>query len=96
MPMYEYQCNSCGHKVEILQKISDAALTICPHCQISNISRIISPTGFQLKGSGWYVTDYTNKKPKAAADINATSKAHTTDSAPTAAQGSATNATTST
>jgi putative FmdB family regulatory protein len=58
MPIYEYQCTSCGHKKEVLQKMSDAPLKECPACGKATLSKLISAAGFQLKGSGWYATDF--------------------------------------
>jgi putative FmdB family regulatory protein len=67
MPIYEYTCSFCEHHVEILQKFSDAPLTTCPTCQKEGLSKLISNTSFQLKGTGWYVTDIRDKdKPKTA------------------------------
>ena len=59
MPIYEYRCNNCG-QFEIVQKITERALKRCPTCQ-SKVTKLISNTSFQLKGSGWYVTDYGGK-----------------------------------
>jgi putative FmdB family regulatory protein len=64
MPIYEYLCNSCGAEKEHLQKINDAPITACPVCGSSNYTKLISAAGFQLKGSGWYVTDFKNNKAK--------------------------------
>lgn len=64
MPIYEYQCASCGHKLEALQKISDAPLTECPACQKGNLQKLVSAAGFQLKGTGWYATDFKDKGKK--------------------------------
>ena len=58
MPIYEYKCTSCGHKKEVLQKLSDAPLKQCPACGKATLSKLISAAGFQLKGSGWYATDF--------------------------------------
>lgn len=58
MPIYEYQCQSCGHQLEKLQKMSDPLLTDCPECQKSALIKLVSAGGFQLKGSGWYKTDF--------------------------------------
>jgi len=58
MPIYEYQCEACGHQLEALQKISDAALTDCPACGQSALRKRISAVGFRLKGGGWYETDF--------------------------------------
>ncbi len=58
MPIYEYRCQACGHELEKLQRMSDAALTDCPDCGKSSLQRLISAAGFRLKGSGWYETDF--------------------------------------
>ncbi|MCK5728921.1 MAG: zinc ribbon domain-containing protein [Methylococcales bacterium] len=64
MPIYEYQCQSCGHKLEALQKMSAAVLTDCPACSKSELKKIISAAGFRLKGSGWYETDFKSGSKK--------------------------------
>ncbi len=66
MPIYEYRCASCGHELEALQKLSDAPLTECPACHKPELKKLISAAGFQLKGSGWYVTDFRNSGGKPA------------------------------
>ena len=58
MPIYEYRCDSCGHELEKLQRISDDPLKDCPECAEPALRRLISPAGFRLKGSGWYETDF--------------------------------------
>lgn len=58
MPIYEYACTKCGHQLEVMQKISDKPLTRCPNCK-GKLEKLFSQTSFQLKGSGWYVTDYS-------------------------------------
>lgn len=58
MPIYAYKCASCGFAKDVLQKISDAPLTECPSCGKSSFSKQVTAAGFQLKGSGWYVTDF--------------------------------------
>jgi putative FmdB family regulatory protein len=65
MPIYEYQCDACGQISEELQKFSDPPLTTCRHCQ-GKLSKLISHSAFHLKGGGWYVSDYGNKKPNSA------------------------------
>ncbi|ANN79933.1 FmdB family zinc ribbon protein [Bordetella flabilis] len=60
MPIYAYKCSTCGHAKDVLQKISDAPLTDCPECGASTFSKQVTAAGFQLKGSGWYVTDFRN------------------------------------
>lgn len=62
MPIYEYQCQTCGNHTEILQKVSDAPATTCPHCHQESLQKKISATAFHLKGNGWYVTDFKGKK----------------------------------
>ena len=58
MPIYAYKCESCGHAKDVLQKISDAPLTECPVCGASAFCKQLTAAGFQLKGSGWYATDF--------------------------------------
>ena len=58
MPIYAYKCESCGHSKDVLQKMSDALLTVCPQCNASTFKKQLTSAGFQLKGSGWYVTDF--------------------------------------
>lgn len=60
MPIYAYKCSACGHAEDVLQKISDAPLADCPACGQSTYSKQVTAAGFQLKGSGWYVTDFRN------------------------------------
>ena len=81
MPIYEYRCNACGHKLESLQRLSDAPLVTCPACGKDALAQQLSAAGFQLKGSGWYATDFKNSgskppakdaaKPDAKADAKA-------------------------
>jgi putative FmdB family regulatory protein len=58
MPIYAYKCESCGYAKDALQKMSDAPLTDCPHCGAATFKKQLTAAGFQLKGSGWYVTDF--------------------------------------
>ena len=58
MPIYAYRCESCGHAKDVLQKISDPLLTTCPTCGAESFKKQLTSAGFQLKGSGWYVTDF--------------------------------------
>ena len=58
MPIYEYRCDACGFQKEHLQKLSDPQLTVCPECKQESYSKQLSAAGFQLKGSGWYATDF--------------------------------------
>lgn len=61
MPIYEYRCAACGHQQEFLQKVSDAPLTQCPKCGKPSLAKMVTAAGFQLKGSGWYATDFKSK-----------------------------------
>jgi len=66
MPIYAYRCASCGHAKDVLQKLSDVPLTVCPACGASSFAKQVTAAGFQLKGSGWYATDFKGngaKKP---------------------------------
>lgn len=67
MPIYEYRCSSCGFQKEYLQKITDPVMTVCPGCGEPTFSKMLSAAGFQLKGSGWYATDFRNSGAKPAA-----------------------------
>lgn len=64
MPIYEYECQSCGHQLEAIQKISDAPLSQCPECGKETLKKLVSAAAFRLKGGGWYETDFKtgNKK----------------------------------
>ncbi|MBS1218904.1 MAG: type antifreeze protein [Proteobacteria bacterium] len=67
MPIYEYRCGACGFQKEFLQRVSDAPLTDCPECGKHTLNKMVTAAGFQLKGSGWYATDFKDKgsaKPK--------------------------------
>lgn len=66
MPVYEYECNSCGGRFEVMLKFSDPALTSCRLCNAPSIRKVLSPTAFVLKGTGWYATDYASPKEKPA------------------------------
>lgn len=66
MPIYEYRCDDCGHELEKLQKMSDPELTDCPSCSKSSLKKLISAAGFQLKGNGWYATDFKGPAKKSA------------------------------
>ena len=64
MPIYEYQCEACGYKLEKLQKMSDDPLKICPECSAPKLTKLVSAVAFRLKGSGWYETDFKNNNKK--------------------------------
>ncbi len=68
MPIYAYRCESCGHAQDVLQKMSDPVLTVCPACGAATYAKQLTAAGFQLKGSGWYVTDFRGgNTPKSGA-----------------------------
>jgi len=69
MPLYEYQCTECGEIEEAIQKFSDAPLTVCRHCS-GKLNKLISQSSFHLKGTGWYVTDYSKKSADATKSKN--------------------------
>ena len=62
MPIYEYKCTKCDHRLEKLQKMNDDPLKDCPECDRSSLTKLVSASSFKLKGSGWYETDFKNKK----------------------------------
>jgi|SRR5690348_6442598 putative FmdB family regulatory protein len=64
MPIYEYRCNVCGHQEEHLQKVSEAPLSVCPACGKPEYRKQLSAAGFQLKGTGWYATDFRGGSKK--------------------------------
>jgi putative FmdB family regulatory protein len=87
MPIYAYKCESCGHAKDVLQKMSDAPLSVCPECGAATFKKQLTAAGFQLKGSGWYVTDFrggdNGSKPAKPADGDAsTATAPVADSKP--------------
>jgi putative FmdB family regulatory protein len=71
MPIYAYRCSACGHAKDVLQKLSDAPLTACPACSADTFSKQVTAAGFQLKGSGWYVTDFRGGNSGATAPAGA-------------------------
>ena len=66
MPIYEYQCESCGHQFDIIQKVSDYKLKICPKCNEPKLKKLVTAAGFKLKGTGWYETDFKTKEKKSS------------------------------
>jgi putative FmdB family regulatory protein len=95
MPIYGYRCSSCGHEKDVMQKISEAKLTVCPACGASTFIKQLSAAGFQLKGSGWYATDFKGggtkpSSPAAGADApkeassGSSAEPASTDSSPAA------------
>jgi putative FmdB family regulatory protein len=95
MPIYAYRCATCGHAKDVLQKMSDPLLTVCPACGASTFVKQVTAAGFQLKGSGWYATDFrgdSSAKPAGgeANDGDAKTEAPKTDGATTPAPAPAT------
>ena len=84
MPIYAYRCSACGHAKDVLQKLSDAPLTACPACGAESFSKQITAAGFQLKGSGWYATDFKGGATAAAPAAPAASDASAPAPAPVA------------
>jgi putative FmdB family regulatory protein len=74
MPIYEYECSSCGHRLEVMQKMSDLPLADCPSCTEPSLRKLVSAGGFVLKGSGWYATDFKGSSGKAAEGKSAEAK----------------------
>ncbi|MDD2947757.1 MAG: zinc ribbon domain-containing protein [Rugosibacter sp.] len=105
MPIYAYRCTQCGFEKEVMQKISDPLLTTCPACQAETFAKQLTAPGFQLKGSGWYATDFKggNKSsatevassPTPASTTNASSPASATPATPAAPTTSSTATSTS-
>jgi len=92
MPIYAYRCDECGFAKDVLQKISDPVLTVCPSCAKSSFKKQVTAAGFQLKGTGWYVTDFrggsapaTGTAPSAPSDGGASTPAAPATPAPAAA-----------
>jgi putative FmdB family regulatory protein len=79
MPIYEYRCSLCGHELEVLQKVTDAPVTDCPACGKPGLRKSLTAAGFQLKGSGWYATDFKGgaKKPEEKKKTEAETKTDT-------------------
>lgn len=90
MPIYEYQCQACGHQLEALQKVNDAPLIKCSQCNQEQLQKRVSAVAFQLKGSGWYVTDFKDKKEKSTNSDTS----ETTNNSDTKAETSSSRATT--
>lgn len=64
MPIYDFQCTSCGHQSEVMRKMSESNTTTCPHCKEEAFTKMLSAPSFQLNGTGWYATDFKNKNDK--------------------------------
>lgn len=74
MPIYEYKCKSCNNDFEVMQKMSDEPLRECPHCHQHTLEKQWSLSGIQFKGTGWYISDYTNKGKEPKTDAGSSPK----------------------
>lgn len=74
MPIYAYRCDACGHAVDLLRKVSDPPLSVCPACGADAFRKQVTAAGFQLKGSGWYVTDFRGGPQPSKPDAKAEAK----------------------
>ena len=81
MPIYEYTCEKCGSRIEVIQKVGDAPLKRCQKCR-GKLEKMVSRTSFQLKGAGWYVTDYSRKDAPASKDNPEKTASKKPDTAP--------------
>lgn len=79
MPIYEYECTSCHHQFDVIQKISDEPVKECPACHKDTTTKLVSAAGFQLKGTGWYVTDFKNKQNTSTAKSEPAKSTEATD-----------------
>lgn len=85
MPIYAYRCEACGFAKDVLQKMSDPQLTVCPTCGKESFKKQVTAAGFQLKGSGWYVTDFRGGTPPATGTATGPASAAKTEGAASAA-----------
>jgi putative FmdB family regulatory protein len=74
MPLYEYQCDKCAHRFEVIQKFSDAPIEVCPKCA-GPVKKLLSSPAIQFKGTGWYITDYARKSDSATTPASTETKA---------------------
>lgn len=95
MPIYAYKCSVCGHTKDVLQKIADDPLTVCPACGASAFSKQVTAAGFQLKGSGWYVTDFRDGGNKSSGASDSATSATPAAASTTPAEKSSTSDTSS-
>ncbi|MBA3537769.1 MAG: zinc ribbon domain-containing protein [Tatlockia sp.] len=95
MPIYEYECKSCHHHFDLMQRISDMPAKQCPQCLEETVVRLISAAGFQLKGTGWYATDFKNKG-KSESKKEETNKEKSSDSSAKPSEQKASDTTTAT
>lgn len=87
MPIYEYRCTDCGYQNEYLQKVSEPPMRLCPTCGTETFTKLLSAVGFQLKGSGWYATDFKGRGAKPAEKKAEAKPDAKPDAAPACGQG---------
>jgi putative FmdB family regulatory protein len=88
VPIYAYKCTACGHAEDVLRKISDKPLTVCPQCNQETYAKQVTAAGFQLKGSGWYVTDFRNNSSGGAKTAEVAPGTTAADAKPAAGESS--------
>ena len=79
MPIYDFQCTSCGHQSEVMRKMSESNTTTCPHCKEEAFTKMLSAPSFQLSGTGWYATDFKNTDNKKQSDKKSSDKTSASD-----------------
>ncbi len=88
MPIYEYQCTHCQHQFDVIQKMNEDPIKLCPQCSQQSVVKLVSAAGFQLKGTGWYATDFKDKgKPKPTVTENSDTPKASTETTPAASKG---------
>jgi putative FmdB family regulatory protein len=95
MPLYEYRCESCSHRFEVIQRYSDAPIAVCPSCGAGPVVKLLSSPAIQFKGSGWYITDYARKGQDGGEKKDAPAAKKDSASSETTAKPSDTSSTTS-
>jgi putative FmdB family regulatory protein len=93
MPLYEYQCDSCGHRFEVIQKFSDAPIEVCPKCG-GPVKKLLSSPAIQFKGSGWYITDYAKKSGSTESGSSSSSSSGSDSKSETASKNDSSSSTT--
>lgn len=94
MPIYEYQCTGCDHHFDLIQKMSDLPIKTCPKCAEDKAIRLVSAAGFQLKGTGWYATDFKTKSKESSSATSSSTKTDKSSSGEKSTSGSTTEPTT--
>ena len=90
MPLYEYECEACGHRFEVIQKLSDGPPAACPKCGKGPLQRLLSSPAIQFKGTGWYVTDYAKKSGTDAGKTGSSSSSSSSGSSDSSSSTSST------